>query len=157
MVLSYSSMSASECAWISLPCVESTGRRFQWELSGQRLIKNCDYLLEVFFRIEQWPSQCVVKSSVVATIIRLTCPIERVYIFRWKALWSRYGFQADRGVVLSSLSHLLEGGTYKWCMGIIYLRRWLCVYKRPFSHQFIVGSLSEFKKTIDKIMESAMT
>ena len=32
--------------------------------------KNWDYLLEIFYRIEQWPSQCVLKSSVVAKIIR---------------------------------------------------------------------------------------
>ena len=38
--------------------------------SGQRLIKNWDYLLEIFYRIEQWPSQCVVKSFVVAKIRR---------------------------------------------------------------------------------------
>ena len=58
------------CAWISLPHVESTGQRFQWELSGQRLTKNWDYLLEIFYRIEQSPSQWVLKSSVVAKIIR---------------------------------------------------------------------------------------
>jgi len=58
-----------ECAWTSLPHVESTGRRFQWELSGQRLTKNWDYLLEIFYLIEQWNSQCVLKSLVVAKII----------------------------------------------------------------------------------------
>ena len=36
--------------------------------SRQLLTKNWDYLLEIFYRIEQWPSQWVVKSSVVAKI-----------------------------------------------------------------------------------------
>ena len=43
---------------------------FQWEMSGQQLTKNWDSLLEIFYRIEQWPSQCVLKNSVVAKIIR---------------------------------------------------------------------------------------
>ena len=33
----------------------------------------------------------------------------------------------------------------------------MCVYKRPFSHKFMVKCVLEFNEIIDKIMEGAMT
>ena len=48
--------------------------------SGQRLIKNWDNLLEIVYRIEQWPFQRVLKSSVVAKIIRFERVRANAYI-----------------------------------------------------------------------------